>query len=1089
MVAVYRTVLAENPPGVALWIAPTHRAAVAVRQRVLARNLPGCLNPHCFSFDQFVRRLLEASEARMRPISVLGQRRILRTLVDQAIDQRRLNHFAPIAETAGFVDLLINTIGELKRLEIWPQELREAAGGLPGDKNRELVELYDAYQRVLNNHDLYDAQGRFWSARAQLRDGQRRPFESVQHIFVDGFVDFTRTEHEILEILAKRVESMTISLPLDSDARRAELFRKPAATFAELRRRHGELTVEELSPAGGRTGALRYAERSLFATRHTPGDSPRPDGIEILPAASVTHEIELVARRVKGLLIDGDDNGPVPPSDVLVVFRSIGDEIAQLVSEVFEEYGIPAAIDHRPMLESAPVVRSLIAWFECEQDDWSFRKLAPLLVSNYFRPPWPEWQNGAAAAAAEHVVRRLQSTGRLALLSQLERVSAEPIPASRDEDDASARLERDARLARPLLERLGRLFDTLPARATATEWAETIFDLAEASGMAAAIDSDDAVPHDRAAFDALLDALRETDRLAGWMGGQSAQLSLGECLNQLREIARSVVWPIATEEPGRVRVLSAENARHLSAPYVFMAGLSERAFPPAEREDCIFGEADTRRLVDAGLPMAPRALRQGHEMLLFYQVVNRAIRRLVLSYPALDDSAQPLSPSPYLNDLERTFHPHLVPRLGPPNLSTVPATDDVRSVREFRVRAAAEALNGEPRLITELAACPTTAITAQSLFAGWDAIAARAQGESFGLFEGMLMSREVRALLAQRFGQAHDWSPSQLEQYESCPFQFLLDRVLGLEEIAEPALSADYAGRGRILHWMLATLHRRLNAKSGGNATPSALLDEQFRALLNGLVEEILESRRTERPLADGLLEIDLRRVSVMLEEYHRQHEKYDAKFADFDEPPRPAHFEVAFGSQHHAAGDATSQWDLVDPISRSDPFEFVCAAETIRFSGRIDRIDIGRVGGRPVYTIIDYKSGRSESATAAAIASGKALQLPLYALAAEQLLLQSGAQPLHIGYWHPAVQGCKQAIALHEHDEGELRESLQWETLRKTLPHKVQSLVDGIRDGQFPMASSDLKCTSRCEFHTVCRVNQTRALDKQWTPPGERAE
>ena len=40
-------------------------------------------------------------------------------------------------------------------------------------------------------------------------------------------------------------------------------------------------------------------------------------------------------------------------------------------------------------------------------------------------------------------------------------------------------------------------------------------------------------------------------------------------------------------------------------------------------------------------------------MLLFYEVLSRPSRRLILSYPALDAAAQPLTPSPYLYELQQ----------------------------------------------------------------------------------------------------------------------------------------------------------------------------------------------------------------------------------------------------------------------------------------------------------------------------------------------------------------------------------------------------------------------------------------------------
>jgi hypothetical protein len=253
------------------------------------------------------------------------------------------------------------------------------------------------------------------------------------------------------------------------------------------------------------------------------------------------------------------------------------------------------------------------------------------------------------------------------------------------------------------------------------------------------------------------------------------------------------------------------------------------------------------------------------------------------------------------------------------------------------------------------------------------------------------------------------------------------------------------------------------------------------------LLAAALDQRSGDRPLADGLLEIDVRRMAAQLVEYYRQHADYDALFADFETPLKPAHFEVSFGPQRGVDPETGESQDAADVLASEAPFELVHLGETIRFSGRIDRIDLGRVAGQIVFSIIDYKSGRSESANAAAILDGIALQLPLYALAAQKLLAGADAVPAHIGYWHVAGKGCNESIRLSEHDEGRLRDSAAWQSLLKELPTRLLSLVRGVRDGQFPMASADAKCTSRA-YRTVCRVNQVRSLEKdqKWQPPAE---
>jgi hypothetical protein len=46
-----------------------------------------------------------------------------------------------------------------------------------------------------------------------------------------------------------------------------------------------------------------------------------------------------------------------------------------------------------------------------------------------------------------------------------------------------------------------------------------------------------------------------------------------------------------------------------------------------------------------------------------------------------------------------------------------------------------------------------------------------------------------------------------------------------------------------------------------------------------------------------------------------------------------------------------------------------------------------------------------------------------------------------------------------------------------------IREFVDGIRKGDFPVASRDDKCTSYCDFHHTCRIAQARISNKLWWP------
>src|SRR6188472_2319932 len=68
----YRLTVSEEI-GSAIWLAPTQRAALAVRRRILD-DLPACLAPGVMTFDQFAASVLRASTSAGRAISTLQKR-------------------------------------------------------------------------------------------------------------------------------------------------------------------------------------------------------------------------------------------------------------------------------------------------------------------------------------------------------------------------------------------------------------------------------------------------------------------------------------------------------------------------------------------------------------------------------------------------------------------------------------------------------------------------------------------------------------------------------------------------------------------------------------------------------------------------------------------------------------------------------------------------------------------------------------------------------------------------------------------------------------------------------------------------------
>ena len=1100
MLERYRRALVEQPPESTLWLAPTWRAAASIRDRLLTSHLRGCFSPSVMTFDRFAEAVLEASPVPVRPLNRLGKRQLVRRLLDDELAAGRLRHFGPIARTGGLVDLICDFIRELKRLDVWPDRFRQAchARGMT-DKDTEVLAVYEAYQRCLTEHALYDAEGRFWSARSQLREGRRGPFERLQLVVVDGFSDFTPPEHEILKILAGWVEELLITLALEPGPRRTDLFGKPLGTLAELRRRHPGLVDEQLArPPQPDWPVMAHLEAGLFDNPRHARPAADTSGAEILAASQQLGEIELIGAYIKRLLVAGDAHSggrPVRPGDVAVVFRSPADA-DPLVREVFGKLGIPFALESGQSLDRSTALAALVGLVRLDVDDWPFRDLLAVLAGNYFQPDWPECHDGKAAVAAERAIRALQiPRGRERLLDALQRRAGQTAPEDPDGQSSRENPQKQAALARSLLGRLQEVFGELPERATLAGWAIAWQKLAEQTGLLKAIEQAKPSAPDHAetarparvptsiaddvAWDRLQDALKSADALARWLGRTPPELDRREALDALLDTLRSVGVHHGADESGRVRVLSATSVRALEVPYLFFAGLAEKSFPPPDRQDRLYSEAEYQGLIRQGLPLVARTERNREEMLLFYEVMTRATRRLYFSYPALDEAAQPLSPSPYLEEVEQACGPGRIPRTEVPDLSPVPTHDEPLSAGEFRVKAVATALEGDGSLLAGLIRLEPAAGLAESVLAGLRITDQRRDRNRFGPTEGILQSSAACEQLAARFGPQRTFRATELEQYASCPYRFFAERVLGLEPPVELALAVDYLKRGRLVHDALAALHQRINRAHGGPTSPAALEQAEYDRLADEALEEVFP-RGSTNPLDDALREVDRRLWLRWAADYRRQHERYDELWKRCAGPLLPAYFEVSFGRGRG-----------VDPLSTDRPLEISGLGEPIRIAGRIDRIDTGSVAGQTVFNVLDYKTGSSARLSLETVARGTALQLPLYVMATEQLLLApQRAVAWQAGYWYLRKNGFtpRQALKMHASEGEGLKPEPEWQQLRRTVVEVVGALVESIRGGQFAVSSADEHCTRFCPLRTICRINQIRSLEKTWQPLLEEA-
>jgi ATP-dependent helicase/DNAse subunit B len=1082
-------------PGAVLWLAPTRRALDDVRRALIHAGVRGLL-PALWTFEDSAAALLRVEQPSTRPLSRPQRRLLLEALTGELYAEGRLTHFAPVLDTRGFAEGLLGTFEELQRAGAGSDSLAALGDG----RTREVAELYARYRATLVLLGAIDFDGRLAHAVGLLHRQRRNPFASLTSVYVTGFTTFAPLEMQLLEQIATFVRHVWIALP-DAGAgdERAELFATvrrtqemltalgavpdppPAATRVRGRgRRVSPNDAPLLALFDRRPAGLAHLEEHLFRPLRAIPTGDDAEGLLCLEGPGLAGEVRLVARRVKMLLLEG-----VEPGEVMLTARDLGPYL-DLLEEAAAEYGIPLDLEGTSPLLAAPAIATLLRAARLPDDDWPFDGVTALLRSGHFRPRWLEARhNDTLPQHAEALLRLLgEPRDRAAYLHAVRRWALEQQAGLEDEQAEESRRRRThelARLCAPFLERFFQAWDGAPERASLREhiawlraWAEdlgldSIPPLRGGSSLQAAPEWRG--PFSQSGSESELRTLTSDDLWQRWWdeidhwlaldelraarsGTRPALLDRRTFLRRLTLLAAETGVPRSPREPGRVRVLSAPAARHHAVEYRIILGMGERGFPDLSPPLSLLDDDARQCLRQTGLDLIPGDPLPG-EMRLFHDLVRGTRKQLVLSYPAVDERGQDLLPGSFLHAVLDCFAPGVIPTERRRLLIEGLDTDQPLAPAELRVQAVRRGFAVPNRDLADH--LRHAAELARERFGRGD----------FTVYDGLFHNPAIIALLRERFGSDRVFSPTALEDYIACPFRFFLGDVLRLEPLEEPREEIEVTRRGQAFHRALARLHRKLRAE--GVNRPNEGVEQRVREQLEQAVNE--DVARAPSPASKMLWQLEGERLLRLASRYRPHWEKFLAPWVEQKIHPEPYLFEADFGLPP------------ADPLAAAlPPLVLHDEAGDVRISGRIDRVDVAPLADGLGFWIIDYKTGRSEHYTSKAIQEFQRLQLLLYALAVEEVLLDGQqARPLGLAYWLVVENGPKVVLPVRQ-PVAWFTDAGKWEAVREQLREWVLTLVRHIRQGAFPLAPRREHCTETCPYGQICRITQARRVEKTWT-------
>jgi len=1044
----------ENRTSEILILVPSNLKAEEIRQTLLSqKGVSGFLGLRILTFLDLTLLAFQDSTLPGRVSTPLSRRWMIQAILAQLPFQ----HFKEVKETRGLADLCVEFIRTLKEAGISPEEFHEKTGpGNSSPKLREMGAIFRAYEEEREKQNLLDREDLFSLATRDLMQNPDGPLSRIRTLVITGFYDFTPLQLQLLSALSglKTMETVLVTLLHQKGRGPGQRFTERALERIRLFFPEAETTCPDHGT--GRAGhPMDHLSRHFLTGPEETEEIPCHDSIQIIHTPGHYREVEEIARKIRHLVHKRSHSF----KEMGVIFRHM-DNYQEKIREVFRFYKIPHRMAGGFPLRTNPLVQALIGILEVPRTGFQREAVIRLLRSDYLKFDSLK-QCKISAERFDTLAREAMIHGgkeewkrRFASRVKNLEVRIQYLEEGKiDDPDPDLRARRireytkkieDYSECSEIMEALIQTLSIISGRASIRKYVEALQDLIRTFG----VEQEIYTLKDLRLTRRDQTALKKIQELLSQMMAEHTAMESGREI-PLSEFIRilSLCLTEASYSPDppcedAVLVTDAMDARELRRPVVFVAGLVEESFPRAHAPNPVFGDGERARLnkilePQRWIPLS--AHWREEEELLFLLAAGAATDRLFLTYPRTDAKARDLLPSRYIDRVRSLFRQGTL-------VETEVSLEDPLPDRQYLFRnkeLLEHTFRGLFRSVSQTSEAPLLFNhllsdqdeKVRSLLHGLRVMQARADQE--GAYTGKL-GAEASALL--RANEA-PYSVTALETYGTCPFQYLCERELKVQPLEEVEDEIGAMDVGSLYHRILERFYR----ETGGPVTPENL--SKAREQMHTIIDRHLSTQEFRGvPGHNKLWEIRRQEVHETLDRFlDKEKEEHEQTGAV------PAHFEVSFGMEPRAASD---------PLSTAEPLTIESEGGPIRVMGKVDRIDLSEKESAPLFSIVDYKTGKRAPDTRQ-IMAGESLQLPVYADWVKKAFADK--REMGRGFFYLLRTGEKKCQIPTKNET--------WEELRAITRKHIQDYVASIRKGEFLV--TEKKCPDYCRLTHICRIKE----------------
>ena len=999
------------------------------------------LNVQLLTFYQLALRLqAESSGTALELRTDLFLEEALRQIIRTR--QPGAEPFAGIEERAGGCAALWQTLRDLRDGLVDPTVALDALGEghfsqRASERTSQLLVLLRTFQQFCRRQKITDQSDLNRYATEQVPAS--RFLKQFSQIFYYGFYDLTQIQVDFFHAVARHYPT-TLYFPYLSAKPSHGAWRFAERFYERYVQGHNTEPAQDLESQGVLPASARLFDDNK---ERKYGDLPNHWQCHIVSTFGIHDEVAAAAKEILRLAEDGK----LHLHEIGVVARSL-ESYSQVVKAIFHQHRIPLAGTLEEPLVQFPLTKAVILLLNLPAKDFVRSQVIDLLSSPYF-----QFQNIDANPASvrpdlwDLATRELAICKGVAEWRRLRRYSHRDLELRQMSDDEEPRkiLIRSVQLIC-----LARIVDALtvdllrlPDQASWQEYAAAWKDLLK-KYLGIAPNTKTTAPRDP--NEEILEIL---DQLAG-LDSVDNRVARNDFSHTFQHwLERSSVTDDRRNRDG-VMVLSASAARGLTFRAVFVLGMNEGVFPRTIREDAFLRDRDREVLDrDLGYKVSQKLAAFDEEKLLFTLLVGAARERFYCSFQRADDSGRALAPSWYVDELKRALDDNgrpcetiVIPRSAAEKAATAPFDrQDLLLPKELAIRLTLEAQ--DPTALIE-----ATASLPELYRQGRQIVAAIEQSSDRLLpYDGALADFDS---YWKHFSQRGP-SPTALETYARCPFQFFARHVLGLEPLDHPeeTLGPSPAEFGELGHGILNSFyHAWIDAGYFAGKAATLNVETALQAVAVRAFADYEENNPVGYPLAwesvkDGLVQL-LRQVIAQ---------------------------DLAELSQ-----SGFSPVSLETDMTTRLPADWPEPLKNLAIRGRMDRIDRKDDALR----VIDYKFKFGANRTTQdknlirAAMRGERLQPPFYYMLAqrwaEEQLLKPLPKTVEADFYYIAPRWADGPLVSTAYGGEGLADKVGAATKRT-----IAYLVDGVRQGRF-FINRGAHC-GHCDAAPICRKNHPPSL------------